>query len=273
MDRKHIWTAWIILGLILVLATGCTSASQSAKETVPPSPTSAPVLPTVAPTEDKVSPMLEKITWLRSTNPYGNTGVLIQAGTKVIYLDPVDLVNAAQLPKADIILITHDHPDHFSAQTITALSNENTKVVSTAGIISTLGDLSTAPLAPGEKTNVDNLEIEGIASYNVNHPKTSGFLGFIITIDDTRLYFSGDTDLNPEMESLSNIDIAFLNVRNLYSLSGKNVVSFAETVKPRVIVPIHWMPENNTYKDKEEIEYIQQNIPNTTLLEVLTLKP
>ena len=118
---------------------------------------------------------------------------------------------------------------------------------------------------------MDDLEITGISAYNASHPKDLGYLGFVFSINDVRIYFSGDTGLNPEMEKLSDIDIAVLNIRKPYSLSGKEVVRFAEILNPEVIIPIHWMPEDNTYRDKEEIEYIQQNIPITTLFSVLDL--
>ena len=69
------------------------------------------------------------------------------------------------------------------------------------------------------------------------------------------------------------IDIAVLNVRKPYCLSGKDVVDFAETVEPSVIIPIHWMPEDDTYSDGEEIEHIRQNIPGATRLVVLEPEP
>jgi len=215
--------------------------------------------------------MVQKITWLKSTNPYGHTGILIKIDELSIYLDPVDLVGLDQLPIADIILITHDHPDHFSPQTISALSDGHTKVVSIQSVTTAFSELNTYPIAPGEKVSMDEIEIVGISAYNASHPQDLGHLGFILSINDVRIYFSGDTGLNPEMEQLSDIDIAVLNVRKPYCLSGKEVVSFVEIVKPEVIIPIHWMPEDNTYRDKEEIEYIQQNIPNTTLFSVLDL--
>ncbi|MBN1813264.1 MAG: MBL fold metallo-hydrolase [Anaerolineae bacterium] len=221
--------------------------------------------------EERIAQGAEKITWLRSTHPYGHTAIKIQTDERVIYLDPVDLVSIEELPKADIILITHIHPDHLSPDTIAALSKEGTKVVSIKLITDSLGDMETSVLAPGEKVSVDGLEIEGIPAYNASHTKESGYLGFIFTIDGVRIYCSGDTSLNPEMKALSDIDIAVMNVRNPYSLTGKEVVEFAEIVKPQIVIPIHWMPENNTYRDAQEIEYIQQNMPDTTSFLVLDL--
>ena len=274
---KHKRTILILaaLGLAMVLI-GCTKNTQAEPTTLPSSAsiTAAPPSLTIIPTnEDKVPQMLKKISWLRSTHPYGHTCVLIRNGDQSIYIDPVDLMNITQLPKADIIFITHDHPDHFSKQTVASLSDENTKVISIEGIIHTLGNrANTVTLAPGEKVNLDNLEAEGHAAYNDSHPKASGYLGLIVKIDDVRIYFSSDTSLNPEIEGLSDIDIAVLNVRKPYSLSGEDVVKFGEIVKPKVIIPIHWMPDDDTYQDKEQITYIQQNLPSTISLQILELK-
>jgi L-ascorbate metabolism protein UlaG (beta-lactamase superfamily) len=221
---------------------------------------------------ESTTSLVRKITWLRSTHPYGHTCIKIQTNEQVIYLDPVDLVNIEELPPADIILITHHHPDHFSPRTITALSKESTTIVSSDSpeIIQAIGGANAFALAPGQKASVGGFEVEGIPAYGSSyHPPELRGLGFAFSINGVRIYCSGDTGLTPEMESLSNVDIAVLNVRKPYALSGEEVVEFAEIVKPRIIIPIHWMPENNTYRDEEEIEYIQQNIPHTTLFSVL----
>jgi L-ascorbate metabolism protein UlaG (beta-lactamase superfamily) len=214
--------------------------------------------------------LTENITWLRSTNPYGHTSVMIQA-QQVIYLDPVDLLSIAELPKADIILVTHDHPDHFSPQTIAALATESTKIVSIDPIASTFEEQHTYKLSPGDKVNLDGFEVEGIPAHNPSHAESMGHLGFVFSIDGVRIYCSGDTGLNPEMEALADIDVAILNVRVPYALSGADVVAFAAAAKPQAIIPIHWMPDDDSYQDAREIEYIKNNIPDTTLLSILEL--
>jgi L-ascorbate metabolism protein UlaG (beta-lactamase superfamily) len=161
--------------------------------------------------QKKIAQVTRKIIWLRSTHQYGHTAIKIQTDERVIYLDPVDLVGIEELPKADVILVTHPHPDHLSPETIAALSKESTKVVSIDLTAASLGDVETFTLTPGGKVSVNNLEIEGIPAYNASHTKDSGHLGFAFSIDGVRVYCSGDTSLNPELKTLSNIDIAVVN--------------------------------------------------------------
>jgi L-ascorbate metabolism protein UlaG (beta-lactamase superfamily) len=223
---------------------------------------------------ESVASLLEKMTWLRSTHLYGHTCIKVQTDELVIYADPVDLVDMEELPRADIILITHEHPDHFSPQTIAELSKESTTIVhSDSPVVSeAIGGANALALAPGQKATVGDLEIEGIPAYcSAGHTPELRGLGFTLSIDGIQVFWSGDTGLTPEMESLTNVDIAVLNVRKPYSLSGEQVVVFAEVVKPRIVIPIHWMPESDAYGDEEEIEYIRQHIPSTTLLSVLEL--
>jgi L-ascorbate metabolism protein UlaG (beta-lactamase superfamily) len=221
--------------------------------------------------EETVMEATPDITWLRSTNQYGHTAVMIQADDRVIYLDPVDLVSIEDLPKAHIILVTHDHGDHFSPDTIATLSAESTVIISNESITRKFTAQDTYTLSPGEKASVNGLEIEAIPAYNSTHAKSLGYLGFVLSVDGNRIYCSGDTGLNPEMEQLAGIDIAILNVRTPYALSGEQVVAFAETVEPKVIIPIHWMPDDDTFADSAEIETIKSSIPDTTLFTVLGL--
>lgn len=223
---------------------------------------------------ESAASLVEKMTWLRSTHLYGHTCIKVETDEQVIYVDPVDLVDMAELPQADIILVTHEHPDHYSPRTIAELSKESTIIVhsDSPAISEEIGDANAIALAPGQKTTVGDLEIEGVAAYeSAGHPPELRGLGFTFSIDGIRVYCSGDTGLTPDMESLTDVDIAVLNVRKPYSLSGEQVVDFAEVVKPGIVVPIHWMPESDEYGDEAEIEYIRQHISGMTRLSVMEL--
>ncbi len=273
-------------GLVAWSLAGC--AEARVEQATPPASvtpaatgTRAPLPPTPGVTSrvaaprgrDEVSRLVQKIAWLRSTNPYGHTAIKIQSEERVIYLDPVDLVDVDALPKADIVLVTHDHGDHFSPQTLEVLSKEDTRVVSIEGVVRALAGWDAVALAPGQTAHVDGVEVEGISARNASHPGASGYLGFVLCLEGVRIYCSGDTGLTPEMESLADIDIAVLNVRKPYALSGRDVVRFAGLVKPAIIIPLHWMPEDDTYHDREELEYVRRNMPGTTRLAVLEMTP
>lgn len=157
MSYQRLLRKMICLGLVTLLPVGCTGGQAEPPASLPPTPT--PIPPTApAPQKDELSQWVQRITWLRSTNPYGHTGIKIQTDARVIYLDPVDLVSLAELPKADLILVTHDHDDHFSPEDISTLSKEGTKVVSIATITDHLdesGGVSTFPVAAGESVQLD----------------------------------------------------------------------------------------------------------------------
>jgi L-ascorbate metabolism protein UlaG (beta-lactamase superfamily) len=218
----------------------------------------------------KIETVAGGIVWLHSTNPWGNPGIRLDAGGKVIYLDPVDPIGLDAMPKADVILVTHPHVDHFSAETIARLAKTGTVVVSTKEIGDSLSGVDFQEVAPGQTTSAGGLEIEGIPAYNDDHAIESGYVGFVLVVDGVRIYCSGDTGLTPEMKSLTRIDIAVLNVRKYYSLSGEDAATFARTVKPQILIPIHWIPGDVRFGDPAELEILRRNMPATTELRELT---
>jgi L-ascorbate metabolism protein UlaG (beta-lactamase superfamily) len=275
-QRNRFAVAFCAVFFVLPLAACTGQPDQPATAASPPSPTEVVELstPTAAvPDLEALQQVAGQIVWLRSTNPYGHTGIKLESEGKVIYVDPVDLVGLDNLPKADWILITHDHGDHFSIKTIAALSKPGTVAVSIKQVQYSLSSVKFFALAPGETVDAGGLQVRGVPAYNDSHPKELGYLGFIFTIQGVRIYCSGDTGLTPEMQALRGIDIAVMNVRNPYSLTGQDVVEFARAVKPKIIIPIHWMPDDKTYGDQAEIDYLRQNIPDTTVLMELELTP
>ncbi len=267
-------------GLTILIPSACGGRSETAASTaasasgqVPPAETAVLAKTPASSDTETIEAVAGRIAWLRSTNIYGNPGIKIETGGQVIYLDPVDLVGIKDLPKADVILVTHPHQDHFSVETIAALTKEGTIVVSTKEIGYSLSGVEFLALAPGETVEAGGLEVRSIPAYNEDHPVEFGYLGFIFSIEGVRIHCSGDTGFTPEMESLSGIDIAVLNVRELYSLSGEDTVKFAQTVKPKIIIPVHWMPDDVTFGDQAEMEYIRKNISVTTEFKELGLTP
>jgi len=280
MKRRNALVALGYASVVMLSLAGCTTATEEPTATpIPPTgtpePTPIPITAKPAIEDPNVSQMVENITWLRSTNMYGHTGIMIQTDEMVLYLDPVDLVGIDELPKADLILITHGHDDHASKKTVMQLVKEDTTIVTTAQVSVYFRDENVEVIfvQPDETIEVNGLEISTIPAYNSYHNRDLFYLGFIFSIDGVRIYCSGDTDYNPEMAALTDIDIAVMNVRNPYSLTGEEVMAFSEQVAPMVVIPIHWMPGVDTYNDEAEIVYIQEYMPDTTVFMILDLEP
>ena len=176
--------------------------------------------------------MIENIHWL------GHDGFRID-GKATVYVDPWNLNVGA--PKADLILITHDHYDHCSPDDVAKISKEDTVIVTIAAAARQLqGDVRV--VKAGDSLTVSGTSIEVVPAYNVNkhfHPQSAGHVGFIFTVGDKRIYHAGDTDLIPEMDSIQ-ADIALLPVSGKYVMTADEAVQSAQKVMPQVALPMHY---------------------------------
>jgi L-ascorbate metabolism protein UlaG (beta-lactamase superfamily) len=183
----------------------------------------------------EVKKMAENIHW------YGHDAFRIEDGTKQIYIDPWNVPRGA--PKADVILVTHSHFDHFSEPDITALSTKTTKVVGPADVARKLGALATA-VKPGQSITLDALKVTTIPAYNVAkqfHPRSSNWVGYVITLSSgMTVYHAGDTDGTPEMKALTNVDVALLPVSGKYVMTAEEAAGAANAFKPKVAIPMHY---------------------------------
>ncbi len=189
--------------------------------------------------------MLDNIHWL------GHATFCIENDQR-IYIDPWKLDDGAA--PADLILISHSHFDHFSVSDIEKIHTPRTLFV-TAEECARLLMGRVEIISPGKKTVINNIAIEGVPAYNLEkefHPKDKKWVGFLITIDGHKIYYAGDTDLIPEMESLGNIDIAMLPVSGTYLMSAQEAASIANKIKPRIAIPYHWGDIIGTREDAEE---------------------
>ncbi len=157
----------------------------------------------------------------------------------VIYTDPF---NIKKQDKADIILITHEHFDHCSPDDIKKIQTKDTVIVAPADCLSKLTG-TVKIMKPNETISVKGISINAIPAYNINkqfHPKMKGWVGYIITVNNTRIYLAGDTDYIPEMNSLHNIDIALLPVSGTYVMTAEEAAQAAMAIKPKVAIPMHY---------------------------------
>jgi Predicted Zn-dependent hydrolases of the beta-lactamase fold len=163
----------------------------------------------------------------------------------IIQIDPAGMfADYSKMPKADLILITHEHPDHFDAKAIAALEKSGTKIITNASTRKLLG--KGIVMKNGDKLKpVSYLQLEAVPAYNTTvgrekfHPKGRDN-GFILTLGGLRIYIAGDTEDIPEMNQLKNIDIAFLPVNQPYTMTVDQVINAAKVVKPRFFYPYHY---------------------------------
>ena len=166
--------------------------------------------------------------------------------------------------KADLILITHSHDDHFSVKTLEKLVKPTTIIVCPVdceeALLNDHYDFNIYVIKSGESVKLNNVKIDALPAYStVAHPESAGWLGYVIELDKLRIYHSGDSCLIPEIKNLKNVDIAFLTVREPYMMSPKEVIQAVNAFKPKILFPIHWIEE-----EKESIDYIENNIRNST---------
>jgi len=185
--------------------------------------------------------LLEGITWL------GHASFRIKAPEGVIYIDPWKLHDGEP---ADLILITHDHFDHFSADDVQKVRKADTTIVTTAAVAAKVrGDVKT--VKAGDALTVKGVKIEVVPAYNPRkefHPKRAGGIGFIITAGGRRIYHAGDTDAIPEMANIK-ADVALLPVGGKYTMTASEAAQVANQIKPKVAVPMHWGDIVGTHTD------------------------
>jgi L-ascorbate metabolism protein UlaG (beta-lactamase superfamily) len=187
--------------------------------------------------------LIDSLEWL------GHSGFRIRVGRAVVYLDPYRVPGGA--PPADLILVTHGHYDHFSPQDIGRLSARGTWLIGPAAVAERVGG-QVHSIAPGEVLEdelVRGVHVRAIAAYNTSkrdadgnpfHPRDAGWVGYELNVRGERLYHSGDTDVIPEMDSVTGVDVALLPVSGVYVMTAQEAAEAARRIQPRVAVPMHW---------------------------------
>lgn len=182
-----------------------------------------------------------KISWL------GHSAFRL-TNNKVVYIDPYDI--KAAVP-ADIILITHEHYDHCNSEDVHKIIKDKTVIVTTAAAQDKLRTINAQFLlvVPGKSYSIDGVKVEAVPAYNVDkfrspgvayHPEKDNKIGFIITMNNARIYHAGDTDLIPGLEAnVKNIDIALLPVSGTYVMTAEEAAEAVKKIKPKIAIPMH----------------------------------
>jgi len=191
----------------------------------------------------------------------GHAGFQIKAERAVIYVDLRKYGGVVETSeKADLVLVTHSHADHFSSEKIAKISKEDTVVIAPKKCVSKIGG-QVKTLQPGEETVVGRIGVKAVEAYNYKrfrpsgkpwHPRGYG-VGYLISIGDKTIYHAGDTDFIPEMRHLGHVDVALLPTGDKYTMDNSEAAEATLAINPKVVVPMHcWDTDPEGFKKKVE---------------------
>jgi L-ascorbate metabolism protein UlaG (beta-lactamase superfamily) len=190
----------------------------------------------------------------------GHGTLMFSYAGKIIHIDPVSMyADYTTLPKADLVLVTHEHGDHLDAKAIGNIRTANTVIASNAAAAKSIS--GAIVMKNGDTQTLAGIPVEAVPAYNPEkqfHPKGNGN-GYVLTFADKRVYVAGDTENIPEMKALKGIDIAFLPMNQPYTMTPEQVADAAKVIKPKVLYPYHFGNTDTAklvelLKDEKEIE-------------------
>jgi len=196
----------------------------------------------------------------------GHGTLMFEYQDKIIHVDPVSReADYSKLPKADLVLITHEHGDHLDPRALGVIRKDDTKVVCTQACVEKVpGGIV---MKNGDKRTVLELKIEAVPAYNIAHKRSNGQPfhpkgrgnGYVVTFGKLRVYIAGDTEDIPEMKALKKIDVAFLPMNLPYTMTPAMAAHAARMFGPKVVYPYHYGQTDpkelvDLLKDDENIE-------------------
>ena len=183
-------------------------------------------------------------------------------GETVLHFDPFRIKEERN--DADIVLITHAHYDHFSPEDIGKISCDKTVFIMPYSMKNEVGkygftEENTVFLEVGNITTVKDVTIRAVPSYNVDkpmHPKENGWLGYLVTVDETAVYVSGDCDAMPEEIFC---DIAMIPIGGTYTMNPKEAAEWVNKMNPEIVIPTHYGTLVGTPEDVDAFEPLVKN--------------
>ena len=179
---------------------------------------------------------------------FAHASIAIEYEGRHIYVDPVaENAEYEKLPKADMILVTHSHYDHFDMAAIEAIQRPDTHILCDKTSAETFAGECYTMLPGSQAQPYDDIRVDALAAYNTSehqlqfHPKEREDCGYVITLGNAlRIYVSGDTEPTDELRALKDIDIAFICVNQPYTMTPQQAVEAVKAVAPKVYYPYHY---------------------------------
>jgi L-ascorbate metabolism protein UlaG (beta-lactamase superfamily) len=170
---------------------------------------------------------------------FGHAAFKLSSGGKNVYIDSWKIKDSPH--DATVVLVSHSHPDHYSASDIAKISRLNTMIIAPADVAA--GQKGYQSLSPGGQVTISDVTITAVAAYNPQkqfHPKSKGWLGFIIQLDSKRIYYAGDTDITDDMKSVRDIDLAMLPIGGTFTMNPAEAAEATRLIQPKTAIPCHW---------------------------------
>lgn len=184
-----------------------------------------------------------------TVHPVSHASFAMNTPVAGIYVDPVGGGEAyADLPAPDLILVTHQHGDHYDADTLTAIAGDETSLIVNPAVMEMLPEdmkSRATSIANGESADYEGLSVDAIPAYNTTperrqfHPEGRDN-GYVLGFDGLRVYISGDTEDIPEMRALEGIDLAFVCMNLPFTTTSDAAASAVAEFQPKVVYPYHY---------------------------------
>jgi L-ascorbate metabolism protein UlaG (beta-lactamase superfamily) len=181
--------------------------------------------------------MLDKFTW------YKQSAYKWKGNGTTVYIDPWGIPGNEE--PADVIFITHAHADHFDPSDIEKIQQGKTQFVAPRDVAEKLKG-NVKAVKPGDSGEVAGIKYEAVHAYSTvehrlqTHPKSNNWVGYILTLDGNRYWFSGDTDPNPDIEKIKT-DVALVCIGgDPYVMNVSEAAGVIKKIRPQLAVPNHY---------------------------------
>ncbi len=219
------------------------------------------VMPFAARAAAHASDMFETSAGPLTVHPISHASFVMETPMGVLYVDPVGEVSMYDdMPPADLVLVTHEHGDHYNADTLAAVMGEETMLITNPAVFDMLPEdmkSKASAMANGDSSEAMGIAIDAIPAYNITegrenfHPEGRDN-GYVLTMDDFRVYISGDTEDTPEMRALEDIDLAFLCMNLPFTMDAEAAASAVAEFQPSFVYPYHYRGRDGGTQDPQE---------------------